>query len=54
MCNQRGAEWLYDAGDSMISLEHVRAVIDKPPWIMAGKQPVVWFGGRGRIGARVV
>jgi hypothetical protein len=28
---KHGAEWLYDAGDSMISLEHVRALIDNPP-----------------------
>jgi hypothetical protein len=31
------ARFLYDAGDSMISLEHVRAVMDKPPAIIAGK-----------------
>jgi hypothetical protein len=31
------ARFLYDAGDSMISLEHVRAVIDKPPAIVHGK-----------------
>jgi hypothetical protein len=31
------ARFLYDAGDSMISLEYVRAVIDKPPSIMHGK-----------------
>lgn len=30
------ARFLYDAGDSMISLEHVRAIIDKPPAIVAG------------------
>jgi phage terminase large subunit len=34
---KHSAEWLYDAGDSMISLEHVRAVIDKPPSIIAGQ-----------------
>ena len=34
---KHAAEWLYDAGDSMISLEHVRALIDKPPSIMHGK-----------------
>lgn len=28
---KHGAEWLYDEGDSMISLEHVRALMDKPP-----------------------
>jgi hypothetical protein len=33
---KHAAEWLYDAGDSMISLEHVRAVIDNPPAIVRG------------------
>jgi hypothetical protein len=28
---KHGAEWLYDEGDSMIELEHVRALIDNPP-----------------------
>jgi phage terminase large subunit len=28
---KHGAEWLYDAGDSMISLESCRALIDNPP-----------------------
>ncbi len=28
---KHGAEWLYDAGDSMRSLDHVRALIDNPP-----------------------
>lgn len=28
---KHAAEFLYDAGDSMISLEHVRALVDKPP-----------------------
>ena len=28
---KHGAEWLYDEGDSMISLEHVRALIEDPP-----------------------
>jgi hypothetical protein len=28
---KHGAEWLYDAGDSMISLEHVRKLIDNQP-----------------------
>ena len=31
------ARFLYDAGDSMISLEHVRAIIDTPPKIVHGK-----------------
>jgi phage terminase large subunit len=33
---KHGAEWLYDAGDSMISLEHVRALIDNPPEYVPG------------------
>ena len=33
---KHGAEWLYDAGDSMISLEHVRAIIDNPPRVAHG------------------
>jgi hypothetical protein len=33
---KHGAEWLYDAGDSMISLEHVRALINDPPVISWG------------------
>jgi hypothetical protein len=33
---KHGAEWLYDAGDSMISLEHVRALIDNPPPFAGG------------------
>lgn len=28
---KHSAEWLFDEGDSMISLEHVRALIDNPP-----------------------
>jgi hypothetical protein len=28
---KHGAEWLYDAGDSMISLEHVRSLLEEPP-----------------------
>jgi hypothetical protein len=39
---KRGAECLYDTGDSMISLEHVRAVIDKPPPIIAGQFSAFW------------
>jgi phage terminase large subunit len=34
---KHGAEFLYDAGDSMISLEHVRALIDNPPAFVPGK-----------------
>jgi phage terminase large subunit len=30
------AQWLYDAGDSMISLDHVRALIDNPPDFATG------------------
>jgi phage terminase large subunit len=42
------ARFLYDAGDSMISLEHVRAVIDKPPSIVHGKTSAFCdFAGAG-------
>lgn len=34
---KHGAEWLYDAGDSMISLEHVRALLADPPGAVPGK-----------------
>jgi phage terminase large subunit len=34
---KHGAEWLYDAGESMISLEHVRGVIADPPRFESGK-----------------
>jgi phage terminase large subunit len=34
---KHSSEWLYDAGDSMISLEHVRALIDNPPSICHGR-----------------
>ena len=34
---KHGAEWLYDAGDSMISLEHVRALLADPPAVLTGK-----------------
>jgi hypothetical protein len=34
---KRGAEWLYDEGDSMISLEHVRALIENPPEHVPGR-----------------
>jgi hypothetical protein len=32
-----GAEWLYEPGDSMISLEHVRRLLADPPAVVAGK-----------------
>ena len=31
------AQWLYDAGDSMISLEHVRALINDPQVVSPGR-----------------
>jgi hypothetical protein len=34
---KHGAEWLYDEGDSMISLEHVRALIENPPEHVPGR-----------------
>ena len=34
---KHGAEWLTDAGDSMISLEHVRALFDNPPTHTKGR-----------------
>jgi hypothetical protein len=34
---KHAAEWLYDAGDSMISLEHVRSLLSDPPKAVAGK-----------------
>src|SRR6266567_7666020 len=34
---KHGAEWLFDAGDSMISLEQVRALIDNPPEHVPGR-----------------
>jgi len=34
---KHGAEWLYDEGDSMISLEHVRALIGDPPDHVSGR-----------------
>jgi hypothetical protein len=46
--DQHDAKFLYDAGDSMISLEHVRAVIDKPPVIVHGKTSAFCdFAGAG-------
>lgn len=34
---KHGAEWLYDAGESMISLEAVRALLADPPKVVSGK-----------------
>jgi phage terminase large subunit len=34
---KHGAEWLFDEGDSMISLEHVRALIENPPDHVPGR-----------------
>jgi phage terminase large subunit len=34
---KHGAKWLYDEGDSMISLEHVRALIENPPEHVPGR-----------------
>jgi hypothetical protein len=34
---KHGAEWLYDAGESMISLEHARALLASPPPAVPGK-----------------
>src|ERR1700730_7801061 len=46
--SKHGAEWLTDAGDSMISLEHVRALIESPPEHLPGR-PVAFcdFAGPG-------
>jgi phage terminase large subunit len=45
---KHGAEWLYDAGDSMISLEHVRALIDNPPEHVPGDRVAFCdFAGAG-------
>jgi hypothetical protein len=45
---KHGAEWLYDEGGSMISLEHVRALIDNPPPFVAGSTTgFVDFAGPG-------
>jgi phage terminase large subunit len=45
---KHGAEWLTDAGDSMTSLEHVRALIESPPEHLPGR-PVAFcdFAGPG-------
>ena len=40
------AEWLTDAGDSMTSLEHVRALIESPPEHLPGR-PVAFCGFAG-------
>jgi hypothetical protein len=34
---KHGADWLYDTGDSMIELEHVRALIENPPEYIRGR-----------------
>jgi hypothetical protein len=45
---KHAAEWLYDAGDSMISLEHVRKLIDDPPPIAGGNRTAFCdFAGSG-------
>jgi hypothetical protein len=45
---KHGAEWLYDAGDSMISLEHVRALVDSPPAFVPGSTTAFCdFAGAG-------
>jgi phage terminase large subunit len=45
---KHSAEWLYDAGDSMISLDHVRALIDNPPPFVPGpKTAFCDFAGPG-------
>src|SRR3981081_2839266 len=45
---KHGAEFLYDAGDSMINLEHVRALIDNPPAFTPGpKAAFCDFAGPG-------
>jgi phage terminase large subunit len=45
---KHGAEWLYDAGDSMISLEHVRALIEDPPEHVPGRPAAFCdFAGSG-------
>jgi hypothetical protein len=43
---KHGVEWLYDEGDSMISLEHVRALIENPPEHVPGRPAA--FCGRTR------
>jgi phage terminase large subunit len=45
---KHAAEWLYDAGDSMISLEHVRALLDEPPAVISGRMTAFCdFAGPG-------
>src|SRR5580698_10343358 len=36
---KHGAEWLTDAGDSMTSLDHVRALIESHPVSLPGPRP---------------
>jgi hypothetical protein len=46
---KHGAEWLTAAGDSMISLEHVRALFDNPPPHTKGRPAAFCdFAGPGR------
>jgi phage terminase large subunit len=52
---KHGAEWLYDAGDSMISLEHVRDLIRNPPNFAPGpKTAFCDFAGPGDESALAV
>jgi phage terminase large subunit len=45
---KHAAEWLYDAGDSMISLEHVRALLAEPPKVVSGRRSAFCdFAGPG-------
>jgi hypothetical protein len=45
---KHAAEWLYDAGDSMISLEHVRALLADLPKVVVGRQSAFCdFAGPG-------
>src|SRR5271157_5146721 len=45
---KHAAEWLYDAGDSMISLEQVRALLADPPKAVAGRRSAFCdFAGPG-------
>jgi phage terminase large subunit len=45
---KHGAEWLYDEGGSMISLEHVRSLIELPPPFVPGpKTAFCDFAGPG-------
>ena len=53
---KHSAEWLYDAGDSMISLEHLRALIANPPAPDPGTHHrfLRFCGCRGRVRDRHV